>query len=445
MQLKNSRFNIKIPFQDKYIIYNTLHSSIVVLSAKDFHRLEKNEYEYIDPQTLTALKKNGIIIEDSFDELLLFKVLYNIHKCQCHDLEFVIVPTFNCNLICTYCYEGLDKKKDTMNNETVEKVIKFIQKEISKKNPKKVAIRFYGGEPLLCKEIIIKICERLEKLLLNTGVSLDNISIISNGTLITESFVKKMKKYPLTIAVTLNGPKEIHNENRKYVTGEGTYEDIIKNLKILKKYNIKTYLCINVDSKAYPKIERLLIDLLKENLKFPLNFSPVVQVQKACNYPHPAPLEVLLRLWDMALEKGFEIAVGRDLPQRFFYCKPLTLSSYAIGPRGEVFACLSLCEDYWKLGEIDEDGNLNKVNYVLFSKWFGRDPLSMEDCVNCKILPICCGGCPAFFNIPPIPDDWHIKPVCFLNINYVIGRVKLYLKQNFPTQFKDLSIASSST
>lgn len=57
--------------------------------------------------------------------------------------------TTDCNMKCIYCYEGNEKKKMYMNEETIDKAIEFLMTRAKELKDKRMNIEFHGGEPLL--------------------------------------------------------------------------------------------------------------------------------------------------------------------------------------------------------------------------------------------------------------------------------------------------------
>lgn len=417
---KPSNFNIKIKFGKKWIIYNTF-SGAVILTKND--NLKDSQEE--------ALLKNNILAQEEVDEIEQLRERFYKNKDNFQEMEFTIIPTYSCNLACKYCYEG-DKNIDFMDDEISKKSISFIKNLISKRKPRRVNLRFYGGEPMLAIRTTEIFLKQIFNFCKNKKIFF-SASLISNGTLFTKKNLEILKRYNVTLAVTVNGPREIHDKNRPFINGGGTFDTIIANLKIVRDLQIQAYICINVDKKTFSKIKNLLRYLKKEGLnKFPLNFGVILPIKEACNYPFPASTKLLPKLWDLGLREGFKIAIGSGLPRRFAYCKQLTKSGYTIGPRGEIYSCIALSDKEHFEGKIDSSGNV-KLNENYF-KWHSRNPFKNKKCLKCKILPICCGGCPI------LSDDEHLNKECYLNEKLIASRVKLFLKQKDPLKFKGIRV-----
>ena len=97
-----------------------------------------------------------------------------------------------------------------------EQVILFsdrLKEYIQNKEIKDIYIVFHGGEPLLVGEDrlleYINIVNDKMK-----GLVRVHYSVQTNGTLITERFIKKANIYGLKFSLSLDGPQHIHDKNR---------------------------------------------------------------------------------------------------------------------------------------------------------------------------------------------------------------------------------------
>ena len=140
-----------------------------------------------------------------------------------------------CNLACTYCYQ-INKSTRVMSLETAKKFIDYLlQTDINDHyiNPTIspfIILDFIGGEPLLQIELIDKIIdyfiERCFELQHPWGTRFC-ASICSNGVLYftpaVQKFINKHKNH-LSMNITLDGNKELHDSCRIFPDGSGSYD-----------------------------------------------------------------------------------------------------------------------------------------------------------------------------------------------------------------------------
>lgn len=143
--------------------------------------------------------------------------------------------TERCNLRCKYCiyhegecgFRNFGKKDITF--DTIKKAIDLL----SLSTEDEVYISFYGGEPLLKFELIKQSIEYCNKKLFNKKIA---YNMTTNATLITEeisSYLASIANYFTTIS--LDGPELIHNKNRVFVDGTGSFKKTVEGLSKLVK------------------------------------------------------------------------------------------------------------------------------------------------------------------------------------------------------------------
>ena len=115
-----------------------------------------------------------------------------------------------------------------MSLSTAKKAIDFAM-EITPIGSR-LEFNFFGGEPLLCFDLIKKTIKYIRKLEeeLEKPVSL---SITTNGTLFTESILDTVIREKINLCISIDGPESIHNINRCSKDGRGSFKDVVGNLQ----------------------------------------------------------------------------------------------------------------------------------------------------------------------------------------------------------------------
>ncbi|GMQ64327.1 radical SAM peptide maturase, CXXX-repeat target family [Vallitalea maricola] len=150
------------------------------------------------------------------------------------------VVTEQCNLRCTYCYEYKKNEDRPMTKDIARQTIDTLFNEdmkgnnISGTNAQAIVLDFIGGEPLLEIELMEYIVDyfRYKALKLNHRWALHHmISISTNGTLYFEpdvqAFIKKYQER-LSLSITIDGNKELHDKCRLFPNGAGSYDIVEK-------------------------------------------------------------------------------------------------------------------------------------------------------------------------------------------------------------------------
>lgn len=140
-----------------------------------------------------------------------------------------------CNLRCDYCvYSGQYAGKRThegarMPHEVAFRAIEYLATH-SVRAPL-TAIGFYGGEPLTNFVLIQDATSYASKLFLGRRIQ---FTLTTNGTLLSDDIMEFLEKHKFGLMVSIDGPQDIHDENRVYANNRGSWSDTVDNLRRLK-------------------------------------------------------------------------------------------------------------------------------------------------------------------------------------------------------------------
>lgn len=158
-------------------------------------------------------------------------------------MNFTLHLTERCNLDCTYC---VNKK---CNSDMTEEIMrKACDLAFSKGNT--AGICFFGGEPLLRKDLIYKAFDYCTMLSEKTGKEI-RYKMTTNGTLLDEEFISKAKEKNLEIGMSFDGTAQ--DICRRYADGRGTLKDLERISKILLKKMPLSYAMLTLSPDAVEK------------------------------------------------------------------------------------------------------------------------------------------------------------------------------------------------
>lgn len=169
-----------------------------------------------------------------------------IHQCNVPWL-ILMDPTSACNLKCTGCWAAEYGNRLNLSYDELNRVVK---------EGKELGIHLYmftGGEPLVRKDDIIKLCKE------NYDCQ---FLAFTNATLVDEEFCQEMQKVGnLALAISLEGSEEVNDLRR----GDGVYNKVMKAMDLLKEYGLVFGASICYTSKNYksvtdPEYIKLMID-----------------------------------------------------------------------------------------------------------------------------------------------------------------------------------------
>lgn len=145
-----------------------------------------------------------------------------------------------CNLRCVYCY-GVDgtygTSKAFMTLEDAKKTIDYWIQRLDKKE-KEVKVTFFGGEPTLNKKLIKFSVAYINNLLSDRYVI--KYRITTNGTMIDKELLEMFRTNDFNITVSIDGDEKVHNRNRPFVNGEGSFQKALSTIRLLQENKISS-------------------------------------------------------------------------------------------------------------------------------------------------------------------------------------------------------------
>ena len=292
---------------------------------------------------------------------------------KCDQLEVTIVTTNQCNLRCVYCFEGLSGNI-SMDVATADHIIKDIERRFAVGQYSRLYIRFYGGEPLMNLSII----EFFNSYFRSKLQSSYSFGLVTNGVLLTEKLVKHLLDQGLSrIKVTLDGDKSNNDKRRIAKDNISTYDSVMKNLKHIPICTNNT-LHVVIDGSNYKNVTSLFQDLVSNGIADRIGIG-VSYTHPYASIPPEIRAEQILYVSQCAKEYGLQLdnilcVDGEGI------CPNKSQDALLYDVDGKKYACTGF------MGMKEEKEGWVKGNKEPFINDDG-------DCLDCKYLPICNGGC----------------------------------------------------
>lgn len=224
---------------ENYYMYDREQNDIVNISKKEYDLLKEINSEEIFEKYQALFKpylEKGFLKKTALTQIE-HPYTHRIQELTTNRLtQLVLQVTQDCNLRCSYCFYGEGNYMNRTHNHkrmSFEQAKEGIDYLLShSKALETVYLSFYGGEPLLCIDLI-KQCIAY----INTRVEGKQIyyNLTTNGTLLTDEIIQFLMKHNISIMISLDGNKEIHDMNRKYASGKGSFETIMENIKYIRE------------------------------------------------------------------------------------------------------------------------------------------------------------------------------------------------------------------
>lgn len=343
-----------------------------------------------------------------------------------------------CNFGCTYCFEGIQGKEMSAEDE-IKKIKEYrindknsikiniensmyaskerFEHQYSPKNRsmkpedgvsyvesalkvaksegvQEVMIQFFGGEPLLNWRTINAVLQRFGRGE-NDGMVI-HYSTVTNGSLITDEVSEAFHKYQVAVCVSVDSP---NSPSRPLKNGNDSMPVVMKGLKKLQEYNNRVALNAALTSATWDDFNEGIVDLAVEvgatEIGVVVDFDPTF-------YSAYGTANIVDRLWSViqyGRQKGvvltgywhqiFQVMLGFDtVSYRGFKNCSAKGAQFSIEPNGSVFSCKA---GSTLLGDIrDETKILNEKPYLEHASLRHQNPAF---CQGCEIEGFCAGLC----------------------------------------------------
>ncbi len=396
--MKNwSKYNVFFNRGENYFLYCSLTNSFARLSKETYLDLRRKFMDNMpveDEEIRTQLKHMKAIETDDAYELTRIRYMDDIRRFSRHSLSLTINPTLACNFRCPYCFEKEHRPK-YMTDEVEDRIMELVRNSVGSQ---RIFVTWFGGEPLLGFNIIKSLTGKLK------GIGKPyEAGMITNGYLLTDEVIKSLE--PLCIRrlqITLDGRREIHDSRRHLADGGPTYDVIIKNIERCRNLDPKLRIAVrvNIDKTNrddFIEIYKELISLNHPNIDiYPgivqtdgeVTSSDIRQVASPCDVCDRE--EVIRFLVGLYNDHGLRY-IDFFPKARMSMCTARNISSFVIGPEGEVYDCWNDVGDETKIvGKIGETASNMKLHLQYIA---GASQFEDDECLKCVLLPVCNGGC----------------------------------------------------
>lgn len=391
---KYSIYNLTIKSTKKFVlIFNSSSGSFCKINKDLFEEIYNNNKISSNIIHFDNLFNQRIIVNADLDEYN--KIVLNETKSLITDFPLeitdVLALTLKCNMNCVYCFESKENvNKKCISEDIIYSIINFMKKQISVSSIKKFTIVWFGGEPLLEYDNILKIGKEIKSFCIEKKVTFVS-SMKTNGLLLEREKTKQLVEECnlKTVQITLDGTKEVYCLLKQ--VSKNAFDKVIENIisvcdlvKITIRMNTNFYNLENIKE---------LVDLLftKYNL---LDKIEIYLAEVKCYNGEPSKsfdFEKVKLQFYFDLEKKY----GKNFSNLITVMKPKVTScgliknfNSVIGPDGEIYKCdLTIGRKDFVVGNVADGYFFNDV-YRKFNS-----PNHKLKCKGCKIFPLCLSGC----------------------------------------------------
>ena len=402
-KVKSSRYNYALTVSpDTTVFFNFYTLNLLEAKTERSHMIRNILDDPNRPghneSVHATLRQSGFLIPETIDEIEMLRAANVEARNNPNHLALTIAPTLACNFRCIYCYQS-ENNEGRMSPTVQDSVLDFIERRTVPNGS--FHVTWFGGEPLLCPDIIENLSLRFMEYTESHNISY-SASIITNGYLLDLPMAQKLASWKVNSAqITLDGTSEFHDQRRLTKSGKPTFDRILKNI-CQSCSTLKISIRMNIDQHNRKHIDEMLDILCERNLQKRVGFyvgqvlpytDVCADVSGTCVSNEQFSLLGLMTLMKMSalgFTSSFQLPRATNVT-----CIADNANGFVVTPTGGIVKCWN------EIANTDNECShlLSPVTEKMSAnlrRWMGRDPFELE-CKECQLLPICMGGCPYFW------------------------------------------------
>ncbi|PKP59329.1 radical SAM/SPASM domain-containing protein [Candidatus Atribacteria bacterium HGW-Atribacteria-1] len=333
-----------------------------------------------------------------------------LSKIKNKNVEIVLIPSYNCNMNCIYCYEGGIKKAPYyFDKNNVNPLLRAIRTIMKNEKVKKLHFTLMGGEPIMKHNF--DFCDPFFKQA-KQEFGQFTILCISNGLEITDHMDQLLDYGIDSFQITIDGNEKKHNERRKpNINSINGFKKTSQSIDHILAKGLNLEIRVNIDSENLDSLPELSEYILKKgwlDKKCSIYLYPISENgcnRDVCYLPETDILKKIIEALNSCPEhyqiynlrfhgcSFIDALLQNRLPIIHKYFCGANKNQYVFDPFGKVYTCWwgVSQEKYFKVGEII--GENYEINNIKVREWRNRNINTILKCVKCKFKYICGAGC----------------------------------------------------
>lgn len=316
-----------------------------------------------------------------------------------------------CNMTCAYCFyrdvashrqEGFQGMlSPRLMEEVVAGAMEFAEHSCS--------FLFQGGEPTLAGldfyRQVVELVKKHEK----PGVKV-SYAIQTNAFRLDEEWCAFFKEHDFLVGVSLDGPAELHNLNRTDPAQNGTFNDVMRSVALLKKHGVTFNILCVLTGKNARSIERIYRFFRKQGLDH-IQFIPCLEPlgqERGWERYHLSVEEYgefLIRVFDLwfqdllsgqyvsirHIDNWLQILLGGQ-PEACGMVGRCSIQ-FVVEGDGGVYPCDFYVLDELRLGTVGENSFAEMAQSAAARQFLQCSTPVPPECARCRWYVLCRNGC----------------------------------------------------
>lgn len=428
---KVENFPLKVGNEKFEILINPELGSWMSFSEEEYQRYENNE--------LTQEEWLSLFIRGLAEDKEHTEVDFDFPLPADYPSVIVVNITTGCNLRCKYCFadcgplKGEDMTEDVMD-ATIDSMLSMPQVKV-------ITFEFQGGEASTNVPGMRKFIEKVESVKSKYDKLVKYRTEI-NCVLVTQELIDLVKEFNVSVGVSLDGPKEMTDQTRVDINGNGAFDRIEKGIKKLRDNGIYidgAVCTIGQHNVHYPRQLMEYFDKVGMNFKpRPVNILGREKENNLTTKPGEWAkcFKEMHQMKDEIDVENFSVHIFEEnvyTPIRDYICLRYPCGAarelVSVNPNGDVFPCDGFKgEKKFVMGNVLNEKIEDMLKKPEIIKLRNRTAETIEKCSKCMFRGMCCSCCYSAFG--KFGDIYREDPHCSDRRQMYIYLMQAWIQEN---------------
>jgi len=351
----------------------------------------------VDEPRLELLLENGLVIDHNAEPT----PSCCLTESRIRTFGTWLHVTNACNLSCSYCYIHKDGKP--MPIETARVYLDKLEETVANHHLGSLVVRFAGGEPTLQNDLVRMLAQEIDLRFKQKGVQ-TTLVLITNGTLLNQSWVDFIKEQDMRLCISLDGVEEWHNRTRFFRDGKGSFQIVWDNILLCQEAGLQPTVLTTITEKNLDGLKALTHLLVGTDLRFRYGIYRDTDGGYQGYQNFIRKLSVVLHscydYYEGAIRSDrvvfrHQLADIRIDANRHLRCCSIGHSGITVGHDGTVYLCQSRMNTT-PIGTVWDSTTFLEMlqGQQLMPDLRSKDVRDYSQCNQCQWALTCGGGCP---------------------------------------------------
>jgi uncharacterized protein len=357
---------------------------------------------------LESLLRSGFLVDVDVDEYEREHRTYLEARNSPRQMLLTVAPTLACNLRCSYCFQQEMPPSRTMSQPVADGLVDLVGALGDVARPEEVVVQWFGGEPLLAFDLLLRCTEGFRAQALQQGFEYC-AEILTNGILLQRpGILRDLHRLHLaSLEISLDGLPVTYAARKKITVGRATqfYEFLADTVGHLADVTGRVILKVNVDRQNVGEAREVVDFFVSRGaadprVVFKLGRLGAIPGSTDC-IPHDC-----LETEDFTAEEiifqehvtSHGLITSTGVPEPIgSTCGAILCHQYSVDPSGRIGKCVPLIGTGEDTVSVIRPGDIARTVHELTTRphpFAEFDPYRTARCRGCHLLPVCLGSCP---------------------------------------------------